>query len=74
LLTLLVIPSFYDSIENSRDGALAKYRARERRWNPAWAFLLTALEAVATLLMLRLVWRLAGRARARLRARGTLPA
>ncbi|HSM23095.1 MAG TPA: efflux RND transporter permease subunit, partial [Rubrivivax sp.] len=29
LLTLLVIPSFYDSIENARDHALAKFRARE---------------------------------------------
>ena len=33
LLTLLVIPSFYDSIEIARDRALAKFHAREARWN-----------------------------------------
>ena len=58
LLTLLVIPSFYDSIEKARDGALAKYRARAGRSNPLLAFVLTLAEAVATLLMLRLMWRL----------------
>ena len=53
LLTLLVIPSFYDSIEVARDRALAKFRAREQRWNTALAFVLTLLEAVAALLLLR---------------------
>jgi HAE1 family hydrophobic/amphiphilic exporter-1 len=56
-LTLLVIPSFYDSIEISRDRALAKFRAREARWNPFYAFVTTLLEALLTLLMLRFVWR-----------------
>ena len=60
-LTLLVIPSFYDSIELARDGALAKYRRREQRWNAAVAFALTLLEGVATVLLLRLVWRLLAR-------------
>ena len=67
LLTLLVIPSFYDSIEVARDRALAKFRAREQRWNTALAFVLTLLEAVAALLLLRLVWRLLGSGLARLR-------
>jgi HAE1 family hydrophobic/amphiphilic exporter-1 len=67
LLTLLVIPSFYDSIEVARDRALAKFRAREQRWNTALAFVLTLLEAVAALLLLRLLWRLLGGALARLR-------
>jgi len=57
LLTLLVIPSFYDSIENARDHALAKFARREQRWNAAVAFVLTLLEAVAALLLLRLLWR-----------------
>ena len=56
-LTLLVIPSFYDSIEISRDRALAKFQARERRWNPFFAFALTLVEALLTLLLVRAVWR-----------------
>ena len=70
LLTLLVIPSFYDSIEVARDRALAKFRAREQRWNTALAFVLTLLEAAAALLLLRLVWRLLGSGLARLRRAG----
>lgn len=58
LLTLLVIPSFYDSIEIARDRALAKARRRAQRWNVGVAFAVTVLEAVATLLMLRFVWRM----------------
>ncbi|HSM21653.1 MAG TPA: hypothetical protein VK876_05525, partial [Rubrivivax sp.] len=68
--TLLVIPSFYDSIENARDHALAKFRARERRWNTAVAFMLTLLEAVAALLMLRLAWRMLRTVFGRLRRAG----
>ncbi|MDZ7592335.1 MAG: efflux RND transporter permease subunit [Rubrivivax sp.] len=70
LLTLLVIPSFYDSIENARDHAVAKFKLREQRWNTALAFVLTLLEAVAALLLLRLVWRLLGGGLARLRRAG----
>jgi HAE1 family hydrophobic/amphiphilic exporter-1 len=62
LLTLLVIPSFYDSIEIARDRALAKFRRRSARWNPFFAFVLTLLEALAALVLLRFVWRLALRA------------
>jgi HAE1 family hydrophobic/amphiphilic exporter-1 len=61
-LTLLVIPSFYDSIENARDGAIAKFRRRAARWNVAVGFGLTLIESVLTLLMLRAVWRLLWRA------------
>jgi HAE1 family hydrophobic/amphiphilic exporter-1 len=57
LLTLLVVPSFYDSIENARDHALAKYRRRALRWNALVAFVLTLVEAVLALVMLRLLWR-----------------
>ena len=56
-LTLLVIPSFYDSIENSRDRAVAKFLAREKRWNPFFAFVVTLGEAFLTLLFLRFIWR-----------------
>jgi HAE1 family hydrophobic/amphiphilic exporter-1 len=58
LLTLLVIPSFYDSIEQSRDRAVAKFRRRETRWNTAFAFVVTLIEALLTLVFVRLVWRL----------------
>ncbi len=58
LLTLLVIPSFYDSIETSRDRAVAKFKARELRWNAFFAFVVTMGEALLTLLFLRFVWRL----------------
>ena len=58
LLTLLVIPSFYDSIEISRDRAIAKFQAREARWNPFFAFIVTLVEALLTLVLLRSVWRL----------------
>jgi len=62
LLTLLVIPSFYDSIEIARDRALAKFNARAQRVHPFFAFWLTLLEALATLLLLRFVWRALRRA------------
>ena len=54
---LLVIPSFYDSIETSRDRAFAKFRRRNARWNTVLAFVVTLGEAVLTLLGLRLLWR-----------------
>jgi len=57
LLTLLVVPTFYDSIEISRDRAIAKFRGRAVRWNPFLAFIATLLEAFATLLALRWIYR-----------------
>ena len=56
-LTLLVIPSFYDSIENSRDRAIAKFHVRDARWHTSDAFTLTLLESVLTLLGVRALWR-----------------
>ena len=58
LLTLLVIPSFYDSIEVSRDRMIAKFQRRELRWNAFVAFVMTFFEAIFTLILLRSVWRL----------------
>jgi hydrophobic/amphiphilic exporter-1 (mainly G- bacteria), HAE1 family len=69
LLTLLVIPSFYDSIENSRDHAVAKFKQRAQKWHPSLAFVLTALEAVFTLTLLRWLWRLLKRAFVRVSGR-----
>ena len=34
LLTLLVVPTFYDSIEIARERAIAKFHGRAQRWNP----------------------------------------
>ena len=62
LLTLLVIPSFYDSIEVSRDRMIAKFKARAGRWNALFAFVTTFFEAVLTLLLIRWVYRLLKRA------------
>ncbi len=53
-----MVPTFYDSIEVSRDRAIAKFHRREERMNPAFAFLLTLFEAFFTLLLLRFFYRL----------------
>ena len=76
LLTLLVIPSFYDSIEISRDRMFAKFGRRAARWNGLIAFVLTLVEALLTLTLLRFVWRIALRAYRglTLRLRGGRPA
>src|SRR5207253_2142208 len=61
LLTLLVVPTFYDSIEIARDRAIAKFRGRALRWNPFLAFVTTLGEAFMTLLGLRWIYRTARR-------------
>ena len=66
VLTLLVVPAFYDSIEIARDRMFAKFRRRQAQGNPVVAFLVTAAEAVAALLMVRGLYRVvAGRMAAR---------
>ena len=57
-LTLLVVPTFYDSIEIARDRMFAKYGRRAERWNPFFAFTATLIEAILTLLFIRLIYRL----------------
>ena len=57
LLTLLVMPSFYDSIEITRERARLKFQARALLWNPFVAFIATFFEAIATILMLRFLFR-----------------
>jgi hydrophobic/amphiphilic exporter-1 (mainly G- bacteria), HAE1 family len=57
LLTLLVIPSFYDSIEIKRDSLVAKFHARMHRWNAFAAFVLTFVEVLLFLTFVRFVYR-----------------
>ena len=57
ILTLLVVPTFYDSIEIAHDAALAKFRWRAQRGNALRAFVLTFVEALLTLLGIRFVYR-----------------
>jgi predicted RND superfamily exporter protein len=59
VLTLLVIPSFYDSIEIARERAVLKARARAALTNPAVAFAVTFAEALFALTMLRALYRAA---------------
>jgi HAE1 family hydrophobic/amphiphilic exporter-1 len=58
LLTLLMVPTFYDSIEIARDRMFAKFGRRAERWNVAVASVLTAIEVVLALTLIRLVYRL----------------
>ena len=57
-LTLLVVPSFYDSIEIAHDRMVAKFKRRELQWNSFIAFVLTFVEAILTLIFVRLIYRL----------------
>ncbi|MBL8516753.1 MAG: efflux RND transporter permease subunit [Betaproteobacteria bacterium] len=58
VLTLLVVPTFYDSIEIARDRAIAKFHRRAERMLPIFAFVLTFIEAVLTLSLVRFFYRL----------------
>jgi hydrophobe/amphiphile efflux-1 (HAE1) family protein len=62
MLTLLVVPTFYDSIEIARDRMVAKFHGRAARWHVLPAFVATFVEAVLTLVFVRLVFRLAVKA------------
>ena len=46
LLTLLMVPTFYDSIEIAKDKAKERFRARAGRWNVAAAGGLAALDVL----------------------------
>ena len=56
-LTLLVVPTFYDSIEIARDRMFAKFNRRADRYNPLVAFFVTLVEAILTLVFVRLIYR-----------------
>jgi hypothetical protein len=58
ILTLLVVPTFYDSIEIARDRMVAKFGRRAgRRSGPVVAFFQTFVEAILTLTTLRFWFR-----------------
>jgi hydrophobic/amphiphilic exporter-1 (mainly G- bacteria), HAE1 family len=61
LLTLLVVPAFYDSIEVAHDRMLAKFHLRSSQRPAFVAFLLTFGEALLTLLTVRWFYRNARR-------------
>jgi hypothetical protein len=62
LLTLLMIPTFYDSIEIAHDRLVAKFKHRASLRGNALSALLTALELVLTMTGVRFVYRLVKRA------------
>ncbi|MBW8897807.1 MAG: efflux RND transporter permease subunit [Massilia sp.] len=62
MLTLLVVPTFYDSIEIARDRMVAKFHRRAVRFTALPAFVMTFVEAILTLVLVRLVYRLIVRA------------
>jgi hydrophobe/amphiphile efflux-1 (HAE1) family protein len=57
LLTLLVVPTFYDSIEIARDRMVAKFGRRAERFHALPAFVMTFVEAILTLTFVRLLFR-----------------
>jgi hydrophobe/amphiphile efflux-1 (HAE1) family protein len=57
-LTLLVVPTFYDSIEIARDRMVAKFHRRVRRFTALPAFVMTFVEAILALTMVRFVFRM----------------
>jgi multidrug efflux pump subunit AcrB len=61
LLTLLIVPTFYDSIEIARDRMVAKFNWRTEHRNGLMAFLMTLCEVIFTLLGLRLIYRFLSR-------------
>ena len=59
LVTLPVVPTFCDRIKITRDRAIAKFHRRATRRNPFVAILLTLVEAILALLLLRWGYRAA---------------
>jgi hydrophobe/amphiphile efflux-1 (HAE1) family protein len=58
MLTLLVVPTFYDSIEIAKDRMGAKFRRRALRFTALPAFVMTFVEAILTIVMVRFVFRM----------------
>ena len=61
LLTLLVVPTFYDSIETARDRAVGKFHARAAGRPVFVAFCMTVMEAALTIAGARFAYRLVRR-------------
>lgn len=77
ILTLLVVPTFYDSIEIKRDHMAEKYHRRTARFGAVPAFFATLVEFFLFLTFIRLAyrlvmgaWRFATRGRVRVAAPG----
>ena len=71
-LTLLMVPTFYDSIETKRDSMAAKFHARAARWGAAGgllAFMVTFVEVLLFLTMIRFVYRIVMKGVNRVRGR-----
>ncbi|MGO4476515.1 efflux RND transporter permease subunit [Massilia sp. 2TAF26] len=58
MLTLLVVPTFYDSIEIARDRMGAKFHRRVARFSALPAFVMTFVEAILTIVLVRFVFRM----------------
>ncbi|ALK96444.1 acriflavin resistance protein [Massilia sp. WF1] len=58
MLTLLVVPTFYDSIEIARDRMAAKFHRRVARFSVLPAFVMTFVEAILTIVLVRFVFRM----------------
>jgi hydrophobe/amphiphile efflux-1 (HAE1) family protein len=58
MLTLLVVPTFYDSIEIAKDRMIAKFHRRVVRFTALPAFVMTFVEALLTIVMVRFVFRM----------------
>jgi hydrophobic/amphiphilic exporter-1 (mainly G- bacteria), HAE1 family len=62
ILTLLMIPTFYDSIEIAHDKLVAKFNRRAKQRGVFVSGVMTGVEAVLTLIFVRLIYRLVMRA------------
>ncbi|GGY57419.1 efflux RND transporter permease subunit [Pseudoduganella albidiflava] len=71
VLTLLMVPTFYDSIEITRDRMFAKFNRRTERWNVAVAGVMTFIEAILALTFVRLIYRLIMKGVHKITGRGT---
>jgi hydrophobe/amphiphile efflux-1 (HAE1) family protein len=58
ILTLLVVPTFYDSIEIKRDSLKNKFAYRCERYTPVPAFFMTLVEFVLFLVFIRFIYRM----------------
>ena len=74
ILTLLVVPTFYDSIEITRDHALAKFHRYAVRWPVVVAFAMILVESVLALVFIRLIYRLLKKLVLLVTGRGKRPA
>jgi multidrug efflux pump subunit AcrB len=57
LLTLLVVPTFYDSIEIWWDRTAATYRRRAERWNTVFAFVTMLIQEILLIITLGFIVR-----------------